>query len=145
MPDQFYSIYIPKIDAISRVVPMVDINNEKNYQEALKLGVAEVAGLARPGERGTTYLFSHSVSNPINFARYNAVFYLLDKLETGDKIEIWNEGKLYKYEVTQREITKAGDTKYLVPQQAEEKLILQTCYPPGTTWQRLYVSAKRIY
>jgi sortase (surface protein transpeptidase) len=69
------------------VIANVDAGNEKVYQEALKLGVAAVAGLANPGERGTTYLFSHSVSNPINFVRYNAVFYLLDRLEIGDGIE----------------------------------------------------------
>lgn len=145
VPDPNYSVFIPKLDAKSRVIANVDAGNEKVYQEALKLGVAAVAGLANPGERGTTYLFSHSVSNPINFVRYNAVFYLLDRLEIGDGIEVVYQGKLLKYEVSGREITRANDLKYLVPQQEEEKLVMQTCYPPGTTWQRLYVTAKRVY
>jgi LPXTG-site transpeptidase (sortase) family protein len=144
VPDGNYSIFIPKIDAISRVIPNVNAADVKAYQEALKLGVAAVAGLSSPGQRGTTYLFSHSVENPINFARYNAVFYLLGKLTVGDDIQMVYQRKLFKYKVTQMEKLAPNDTRYLVPQEAEEKLILQTCWPPGTTWQRLYVTAKRV-
>jgi sortase A len=145
VPDEFFSVYIPKIDAISRVVENVDSASKVAYQNALKMGVAQAAGLAAPGTRGTTYLFSHSVSNPINFARYNAVFYLLDRLAIGDGVEIVYKGKYLKYEVTDMVKLPASDTRYLQPQDAEEKLVLQTCWPPGTTLQRLYVVAKRVY
>lgn len=144
VPDGNYSIFIPKIDAIARVIPNVNAADPKAYQEALKYGVAAVAGLASPGKQGTTYLFSHSVGDPIDFARYNAVFYLLDKLVVGDDIQVVYKGKLLRYKVTQTEKLPAKDTRYLVPQEAEEKLVLQTCWPPGTTWQRLYVTAKRV-
>ena len=80
----------------------------------------------------------------MDIARYNAVFYLLHKLVAGDKIEVVYQGRLYKYEVTGREILAATDVKYLVPQSQEEKLVLATCYPPGTTWKRLVVIAKRV-
>lgn len=145
VPDPNYSLYIPKLDAVSRVIPNVNAADEKSYQQALKLGVAAAAGLSSPGGRGTTYLFSHSVSNPINFARYNAVFYLLDRLVVGDDIEVVYLGKLTKYKVSGIEKLPPKDTKYLVPQQADEKLVLQTCWPPGTTLQRLYVIAKPVY
>lgn len=144
VPDAKYSIYIPKILAVSKVIPDVNAADAKAYLAALKLGVAEAGGLAHPGIRGTTYLFAHSVGSRLDFARYNAVFYLLDKLTIGDEIQVVYEGKLYKYEMVEREILSANDTKYLVPQGLAEKLVLQTCYPPGTTWKRLVVVAKRV-
>lgn len=144
VPDEGYSINIPKIMAVSRVVAEVDANNQVAYQAALKRGVAEAAGLGHPGMKGTTYLFAHSVGNRVDFARYNAVFYLLDKLEAGDKIEVVYKTKLFKYEVAERKVILANDVEYLIPQWEEERLILQTCYPPGTTWKRLIVIAQRI-
>lgn len=143
VPDKNYSINIPKIFAVSKVIENVDVADQKKYLPALKKGVAEAAGLAHPGETGTTFLFAHSVGTRADFARYNAVFYLLDKLTYGDKIEVMYKGKLYKYAVADREILAPTDVRYLVPQTAEEKLVLQTCYPPGTTWKRLVVIAKR--
>lgn len=145
VPDINYSIFIPKIEAKSKVMENVDASNSKQYLAALKLGVAEAAGLSHPGEKGTTYLFAHSVGSRVDYARYNAVFYLLDKVGDGDVVEVVYKGKLFKYEVVAKEILPANDTRYLVPQQLSEKLVLQTCYPPGTSWKRLVVSGKRIY
>ena len=143
VPDKNYSIYIPKIMAVSRVITNIDAGDPKEYLPALKKGVAEAANLAHPGLVGTTYLFAHSVGSRLDFARYNAVFYLLDKLGIGDEVQVVYQGKLYRYEMVQREILTASDTKYLVPQNLSEKLILQTCYPPGTSWKRLVVVARR--
>ena len=144
VPDEKYSVFIPQIGAISRVIPEVDAGDPGIYQAALKQGVAEAAGLGHPGQAETTYLFAHSVESKVDIARYNAVFYLLHKLVAGDKIEVVYQGRLYKYEVTGREILAATDVKYLVPQSQDEKLLLATCYPPGTTWKRLVVIAKRV-
>ena len=80
-----YSIYIPRINARAKVIPNVDAGNPAAYNAALKLGVAEAKGLSHPGQKGTTYLFAHSTDSPVNFARYNAVFYLLDKMKVGQK------------------------------------------------------------
>lgn len=144
VPDNDYSIYIPKIFAISRVIANVNADDSIAYLKALKLGVAEAAGMSHPGNMGTTYLFAHSVGSRWDFARYNAVFYLLDKLGMEDKVEVVYKGKLYKYEVVEKEVVAATDTKYLVPQALSEKLVMQTCYPPGTTWKRLIVVARRV-
>lgn len=144
VPDMNYSVYIPRIGAKANVIENVNAADESAYLAALQKGVAEVAGLAHPGKKGTTYMFSHSVSSPVSYARYNAVFYLLSKMEVGDRIEVVYQGKLYRYEVALKEVLGPKDTKYLVPQQSEEKLVLQTCDPPGTSWSRLYVVARRI-
>jgi len=105
--------------------------------------VAEASGLAHPGQKGTTYLFAHSTDSPLNYARYNAVFYLLDKLAPGDDIEVVYQGELYKYRVSATQVTSAKDVTHLTPQDEEEILVLQTCYPPGTTWKRLVVTTRR--
>lgn len=145
VPDKNYSVYIPKIQAVSRVMGNVNAGDEKAYLRALKLGVAEASGLAHPGQKGTTYLFAHSTDGPWNFARYNAVFYLLDKTEKGDIVEIVYKNKLYKYSVFSKTVLGSEDTRYLVPQDKEEQLVLQTCWPPGTAWKRLVVVAKPVY
>lgn len=144
VPDQSYSVYIPKINALARVVPNVNVGSEKEYLAALKLGVAEAAGLAHPSQKGTTYLFAHSTDSPINFARYNAVFYLLDKIQPGDRVEIVYKNRLYRYQAISVQILPAKDTRFITPQKDEEILVLQTCYPPGTSWKRLVVVARRI-
>lgn len=139
-----YEIYIPKISARAKVVANVDAGNPAAYMAALKQGVAEARGLAHPGQKGTTYLFAHSTDSPVNFARYNAVFYLLDKLKTGDEAEIVYQGEAYKYQVTSVQILASSDIRYLVPQKEKEQLVLQTCYPPGTSWKRLVVVLDRV-
>lgn len=143
--DPEYAIYIPKIGANTKVVPNVNINDEAAYLAALKLGVAEVAGLSHPGKKGTTYLFAHSTDSPVNFARYNAVFYLLDKLEIGDEVQISYLDQIYRYQVNKKQILAANDTHYLIPQKQTEILVLQTCYPPGTSWKRLVIEARPVY
>lgn len=142
-PDPQYSLYIPKIRAKAVVVGNVNAADEKAYLDALKRGVAEAAGLSHPGSQGITYLFAHSTDSPLNYARYNAIFYLLDKVEVGDRVEVEYNHKLYKYTVTGKEILAATDTKYLTPTSGPETLVLQTCWPPGTSWRRLVVVAKR--
>lgn len=142
-PNQAYSLYIPKIRAKSQVIGNVNVANETQYLEALKRGVAEAAGLSHPGQPGTTYLFAHSTDSPLNFARYNAVFYLLDKLEAGDWVEVVYQNKLLRYKVAQVQILEADDTRYLTTGSVDEILVLQTCYPPGTSWKRLVVVARR--
>lgn len=77
----------------------------------------------------------------MNFSRYNAVFYLLDKLEAGDRIEIYYKGNYYHYAMEKKEVLEASDLRYFIPQYQEERLILQTCWPPGTTKKRLVVIA----
>lgn len=144
VPDEKYSIYIPKIAAKSRVVSGVDPWDKESYQLALKEGVAAARDLGVPGKLGTTYLFAHSVGTRADFARYNAVFYLLHKLEKQDQIELFYEGKLYKYAVVEKLIISPSDLSYFQPQELEERLVLQTCYPPGTTWRRLIVLARPV-
>lgn len=142
--DTDFGIVIPKIAANSRVVPQVDASDYEEYILALSEGVAQAAGTYFPGEGGNIYLFAHSTDNFWNVGRYNAVFYLLKELESGDEIDMYYKGVRYRYKVTQREIVNPDDVHFLTEPTDSETLTLQTCWPPGTTLKRLIVIAKPI-
>jgi sortase A len=143
-PNTDFSIVIPKIGAVAPIVDNVDPIDPKNYLAALKKGVAHAAGTAYPGHFGNTYLFAHSTDTFYNVNRYNAVFYLIGKLEKGDEIDIWYQGQRIKYEVTDKKVVEANEVAYLGNQGEWNTLTLQTCYPPGTTLRRLVVVAKQV-
>jgi len=142
--DSYFSIYIPKIDAKSRIIPNVNPGIEKEYQDALSEGIAHARGTYFPGQDKRIFVFAHSTDSPLNFARYNAVFYLLGKLEVGDRITIFFADEKFEYLVTELKTVAADDTTFLANTGTEEELILQTCDPPGTTWKRLLVIAKPV-
>lgn len=140
--NSYFSVVIPKIGAASNIIANVDSGQKEEYLESLKKGVAHAKGTYFPGQEGRIFLFSHSTDSPMNFARYNAVFYLLGKLEPYDKIIIFFADKKYVYEVQKLVSADSTDTSWLVPNKLGEELILMTCDPPGTTWRRLLVISK---
>lgn len=143
--DSYFSIYIPKIDAKARIIANVDTGNKDEYDDALSHGVAHAKGTYFPGQGKNIFLFAHSTDSPLNFARFNAVFYLLGKLDKGDRITIYFADKKYTYQVSDKVTVPASDTKWMTnPPVSGEALILQTCYPPGTTWERLLIIAKPV-
>jgi LPXTG-site transpeptidase (sortase) family protein len=141
--DPYFWIRIPKISASSKVIPNVDPGDRSIYLQALTQGVAHAAGTNFPGAGENIYLFAHSTDSPVNISRYNAVFYLLRELEPGDRVELYFLGRKYLYQVTGQEILDPKDLKYFQPSD-HEQLILQTCWPPGTTWKRLVVVAQPV-
>jgi LPXTG-site transpeptidase (sortase) family protein len=140
--DTSFSIVIPKIDAKAKIIPNVDPANEAQYKAALKKGVGHAAGTKFPGENGPIFLFAHSANTQTDIIQYNAVFYLLKELEEKDQIIIFFTGQKYIYQVTEQFVTTADDIQWLTHQDNQEKLVLQTCWPPGTTQKRLIVVAK---
>jgi len=141
--DTDFSILIPKIGASAKVFPNVDPSNQDAFLPILMQGVAHAAGTVFPGMNGNVYLFAHSTDNFWDVGRYNAVFYLLKDLNKGDEIVIFYQNKRYNYIVTGSKIVNSSDVSALVNSQNQDKqqLVLQTCWPPGTTWQRLLVFA----
>jgi len=140
--DPNFSIIVEKIGADAPVIANVDASNKQVYNEALKRGVAHALGTAFPGQPGVTYFFAHSTDTIFNVPRFNAVFYLLKDMEPGDRIVVFFAGKRYDYITTEKKITEPTDVSYFKLKTQEQLLVLQTCYPPGTTWKRLIVIAK---
>lgn len=142
--DPQFSVVIPKIGANAPILPNIDAANEAEYLEALKHGVAHTKGTAFPGEGGHMFFFAHSTDYIWNVGTYNAVFYLLYKLELGDEINIFYQGKRFTYVVRQKEIVNPDQVEYITRKTDKEFITLQTCWPPGTTLQRQLVFAERV-
>lgn len=142
--DPLFSILIPKVGANQKVFANVDPNNEKEFLPILYQGVAHAKGTVFPGIKGNIYLFAHSSDNFWDVGRYNAIFYLIKDLSVGDDVVLYFENRRHNYKVTETKVLDASEVSYLVEGQGgkEETLILQTCWPPGTTWKRLVVLAK---
>lgn len=137
-----FSIIIPKLGINERVFANIDATDPNIFLPILQKGVAHAKGTAFPGMNGITYIFAHSTDNFWNVGRYNAVFYLLKELQPGDDIVIFFQNKRYSYKVFAQKIVDDSDTSFLKSNIGQgELLILQTCWPPGTTWKRLLIFA----
>ncbi|EKE14156.1 MAG: sortase family protein [uncultured bacterium] len=142
--DPNFSIVIPKIGANAKVQANIDASDEKIYLDALNRGVAHTQGTAFPGEGGHIFLFAHSTDYFWNVSSYNAIFYLLYKLEKNDEVNIFYQGQRYVYRVIGQEIVDPSQVQYLTRKTNREFLTLQTCWPPGTTLRRLLIFAVRV-
>lgn len=140
-----FSIIIEKLNVNAPVVKDVSVLNEKDYMEALKNGVAHASFSGYPSDKDSNvYLFAHSAYNFWELGRYSSVFNQLHKLNIKDTITIFYEGKRYVYEVDNMLIFKDFQVTDAVFQTIGPTLTLQTCYPPGTTLNRLVVRASLI-
>lgn len=136
-----FAIIVPKLGINSAVIPSVDPLNGAEYSEALKHGVAHAKTSYLPDQNGTMYLFSHSTNYEWFVKDLNAVFYLLKNLEYGDLIVVVYKGNRYTYKYATQKVVDPTETSFLVPESDKKRLILQTCWPPGTTDKRLLIFA----
>jgi LPXTG-site transpeptidase (sortase) family protein len=134
-----FSIIIPKINANALVIKNVDPFDSKIYQQALTRGVAHAKGTSTPDKSGNTFIFAHSAGNWYQANQFNAVFYLLNKLETGDEIIVYYQSQKYTYTVQETKLIKGDELNYMESTTNQKQLTLMTCWPPGTTLKRLVV------
>lgn len=139
--DPNFSIVIPKININSKVVKNVDPHDPKIYQPALTQGVAHAEGSALPGFTGNVFIFAHSASSWYQANQYNAIFYLINKLDSNDEIDLYYQGSKYSYKVADKKIVASTDINYLANNLNTNTLTLMTCWPPGTTLKRLVIVA----
>lgn len=142
--DEEFGIVIPKISANAKVIPDVDWQNSNEYQRALTKGVAHAAGTAHPGEAGNVFIFSHSGVDFYEANRYNALFYLLNKLVPGDEIDVFYKSQKFVYRVAEQKIVAPENVEYLTGDKTKKTLTLMTCWPAGTTLKRLIVIAEQV-
>ena len=99
-------------------------------------------GSVLPNEFGPVFIFAHSTDSFYNIGAYNAEFFLLNKLLAGDEAIIFYKDKKYKYKVIDKKVVEADDISAEVKKLTGSHLVLQTCWPPGTTLKRLLVIAE---
>jgi sortase A len=143
-----FGVVIEKIGINAPVVAKVNAASYPEYIAALSKGVAHARGTAMPGstkaDNNNVFLFAHSAINAIQARRYNSVFYLLRKLEKGDRIATFYKGKRFDYIVKSKKVVQATDVRYLTGLSKKPILTLQTCDPPGSSLRRLIITAQLV-
>lgn len=140
-----FSIVIEKIGINAPIVADVAVTDKDAYKEALKQGVAHAFVSAKPSsEPGNVYLFAHASLNFWELGKYATTFNLVRKLDRGDRIHIFYKGKIFVYETVNKEVVEGWNIYPVTRPVIEPLLTLQTCDPPGTTLNRLVVTAKLI-
>lgn len=139
-----FGIVIPKIGVNSMVIPGVDPASPAGYSDALKAGVAHANTSFFPDQDGTVYLFSHSTNYDWFVKDLNAVFYMVKNLEKDDVVVLLYNKKRYTYKITSKKVVSPNSISYLIPYAGKKNLILQTCWPPGSTTERLLIFADLI-
>ncbi len=137
-------IIIPKI---GKNIPLVDIKQQKVsgtdeleeiFMEELENGVIRYPGSAKPGEDGNSFIFGHSSNFPWMKWDYNSVFALLDNLEDEDEVIVYYGQEKYTYKISRKEVIRPGDVSILRSNaNNRSQLTLMTCWPIGTTLNRL--------
>lgn len=139
--DAQFGIVIPKIGANAKIIPNVNPYDSRIYQQALTKGVAHAKGSAFPGRAGNVFIFSHSSATVLESIRYNSVFYLVDKLELGDEVLLYFNNQKFTYRVIEKTHVAPSEISYLTEKTDKKLLTLMTCWPPGTTFERLIIRA----
>jgi len=133
-------IRIPKI-ATDVAVLNPESADMADLDKALLKGVVRHPDSADFGDPGTMVLFGHSSYLPQvlnqNFKAFNGI----QKLETGDAIEVASDDATYVYHVTK--VYKVAASEASVPlEQGTAKLILITCNSFGSKDDRYVVEAE---
>lgn len=134
-------ISIPKI---SVKAPIIWDTPEEEILDKLTDGVAHYKGTNHPGTGGNIFLVGHSSNYFWVSSNYNTIFSLLDKLERGDRVEITYNNKKYFYNVEDKKVVDPEEVGVL-QNTLKETLTLMTCWPVGTSLDRLIVQAGLVY
>lgn len=127
--DLLTRVVIPKINLDAIVVEGV------SYKDLSK-GPGHIKDTAVPGEPGNAVISGHR----------DTFFRHIYELTKGDEIQIRRDGKVFRYEVTGKEIVMPDDVGVL-KQTADPQLTLITCYPTyyiGPAPKRLVVFSKLV-
>lgn len=137
-------IYIPEIKVFAPLI--IEKNeDEKALLEALKKGVLLYPGSADPGEAGSTVILGHSSGFLWSGGEYKSVFALLDKLGKDDLIKIYFNNREFVYRVSKSNILSVDKANEAVNYNSgSNMLFLSSCWPIGTSWNRIVVSANLV-
>lgn len=133
---------IPLVDVDSRRGTLDFLNLENLFMKELEKWVLRYPGTAKPWENGNVFIFWHSSNYAWEKWDYNDVFALLDNLEFWDEIIIYYNQKKYTYIINEKKVVKPGNVKILDRDDNKKELSLMTCWPIGTSINRLITFAE---
>lgn len=134
--NQGYSITIPKIKAFAPVIPNVNPWQKEEYLQALSKGIAQA-------KDNPSFFFAHSSDLPWRMTRYNTAFLRLGELQPGDLIIVNKNDTKYQYKVVEKKEVWPTEIQY-AKEANQNRLVLMTCTPVGTSFKRLLVFAQPI-
>ncbi len=145
-------IIIPKI---WKNIPLIDIKQQKVegvkelnniFMDELKNGVVRYPGSAKPWDNGNSFIFGHSSNNAWEQGEYNDVFALLDKVVFDDEVVVYYGQEKYTYKIRTKDVIRPGDVSVLKNNtlSSRSKITLMTCWPIGTTLNRLVLTGDLI-
>lgn len=137
-------IIIPKINLEVPVVFGMTTIDENQVQAELENGVVHYASTPNPGESGNVAIVGHSSNNILNSGKYKFAFVLLKKLEAEDTFFVQKDGIRYTYKVYKKEVVGPENIAVLDTQEKPNTMTLITCDPPGTSINRLIITAEQI-
>lgn len=138
-------VIIPKI---WKNIPLLDVKDqvvkdskELNdiFMKELSDGIVRYPSSAKPWEEGNSFIFGHSSNFPWMEWNYNDVFSTLDNVVFDDEIIVYYGQEKYKYKIREKTVIKPGDVSILKRDKGKKEITLMTCWPIGTTLNRLIV------
>jgi LPXTG-site transpeptidase (sortase) family protein len=139
-----FQLVIGKIGITSPITIDVDGANKQEYNSALQNGVAHLKGSALPGRFGNTFIFGHSSYYRDDPGEYKEIFAELNQMINGDLVEIHYGDNRYIYKIIGKKIVDPNDVYVANQNHTLKQLTLMTCWPIGTTDQRLVVVSELV-
>lgn len=144
-PSSTPEVIIPKINVEIPLNLSVSTTDENQIESALEDGVVHYPTTVLPGQKGNTAFFGHSSNNIFNPGHYKFAFALLHDLVPGDTFYLTYNGRVYAYQVYDKQIVDPSDVAVLdnVPGKVATATLI-TCDPPGTSLHRLVVWGEQV-
>lgn len=119
---------------------------EEQMQIGMTSGAVAYPHSSAPGSRGALIVAGHS-SPPTERAartRFGTIFEKLPSIESGEKMMVTSNGVTTVYQVTGSVVVPNTDTSILAQDTSESVLKLITCFPVGSTKDRMVITAHKI-
>ena len=149
------TVTLTKVSAENKlIIPKLNVDVPLNFgvsvndvMAAMNNGVVHYrinGASAYPGEIGNFVVMGHSAGDVYSTNQYKFIFSGLERLEEGDIIYVHYNSVRYTYKMVGREIIWPTEVSKLVIETNKPMMTLVTCWPLGTSRQRLLISAEQI-
>ncbi len=136
------------IPQIGKNIPLISIGQqsvswpqelENIFMKELEDWVVKYPSSTSPWEEWNTFIFGHSSNYPWVRWDFNHVFANLNNLNIWDEVIIYYGQEKFVYRIKEKKVVRPGYTEILKRNKWKDELTLMTCWPIGTTIDRLLV------
>ena len=149
------TVTLTKVSAENRlIIPKLNVDVPLNFgisldgvMDAMNRGVVHYrvnGASAYPGEVGNFVVMGHSAGDIYSGNQYKFIFSGLERLEVGDIMYVHYNSVRYTYKMVGSEIIWPTEVSKLVINTDKPMMTLVTCWPLGTSRQRLLIRAEQI-